>query len=1268
MIRITGQIRSTDSVQLDGNYGPYNTTQEAHESLSSLLPPQNKVGVTVGIKDNTTQTIEEYWYQGGTTEQHLVKKQSDGISPDMSFDQKLQAQANLNDTTASGDKMGYKVLQPETEDPTTTFDTQIAGLTNTIIEIRDVYDMKITPQEVTVQIAGNVSFGSSPNNYTVYYSDTPITVDSTHYIILRKGQYLLSKNNNVYSIAANLVSARIVFFTPGEYYIGSSANEAITYETVTPVNMPSDCTLRFNGGMLKNCVLVGNNTTIEAEGKVFDNVELCGTYANDTIKLSWFCNNGDDAADVITSLMYTKVASLFLDNPVIKISHPISITMPTKQQQYALRKRVFGLDGGMRKSNRTTIIPTDDYVIPSTDDYPRNAVFYFQNNEFSTELMPISTIFENISIEGSISGDYKFGYGIYLGRCFSGSIRRCQFYNIYISAIKITGTENVTIENCYSEYCGSFCLAYPQKVNEDNVLNLTVTAANHGLDENYPVSIIKFLKNYSVYSNYGIVAYIGSDAVIDNCSISYTSCYAIYIPSSERLLNLTNSYFEGCGGGNFWIDNATKRFTGNINGNTLCEHLAGSHYGEEGNNSITSGWGLLYGNNKRIRSIIHIAAPTPSVFEANNLQQINISGLNLSMNRTRTTIEDSKIDDTNVTGVGVDAIMSFNNVAVNLGNGYVGPGSGDYSGIPRYYMCLGVSGNAINADYAINRKVKIVLSSLPKQYAELNDWYHINRPSFINDRMSVVRLDKSETNYNEVTKVLPTLDDTSIESSDIVKVDLQELAPYDRTIDGVKYHSLSRLILDNGWYGISYVINNETVIPGDAGLSTDDELIFADLYLYNPTNNDITFYVKQKVRTTVVSIPIADISDIYFYCRFGSANSPLTVKAGEKLKATILLSKLSMANTSQFAKYLIADLFTSSNQLLVSCLYKYSANNTPSMSIDYNQQYDEYGRLIKGGSSSRPILTSNDEGFLYNDTDLGKTIKYKGLVVAETPTFDQNAGSGQGAGGTPKYIANPFTEDTYAYFTVNAKSDQTGIKLSFCKTDDSEENSIEILFTQADSYRYSYAWALNNIDYPYIRISSDSVGFWGSEYTISEANQEWMEVDGTALTSYSVDTTGIDSNITIDNDSASVDINKPYLAELTPTSGYTIDSASVEMDGNDITDMVLSADKSIIYIPAVVGDLVITATATNVIPLINYSIDTTGVDSNITIDNAATSVGVNEPYMAVLTPTSGYTIDTITVTMRGNDVTNLVLSTDKSVIYVPAVVGNIVITATVTSA
>lgn len=80
-----------------------------------------------------------------------------------------------------------------------------------------------------------------------------------------------------------------------------------------------------------------------------------------------------------------------------------------------------------------------------------------------------------------------------------------------------------------------------------------------------------------------------------------------------------------------------------------------------------------------------------------------------------------------------------------------------------------------------------------------------------------------------------------------------------------------------------------------------------------------------------------------------------------------------------------------------------------------------------------------------------------------------------------------------------------------------------------------------------------------------------------------------------------------------------------------------------------------------------YSIDVSGVDANISINNNTTSVNLNDSYLAALAPETGYTIDDVVITMGGNDVTNLVLSTDKSVIYIPAVVGNVVITATVTS-
>lgn len=53
-------------------YGPYATVAAAHAAL--LNAEQNVIGRTVGIQ--TGNTIEEYWYQGGTEQANLVKKQT----------------------------------------------------------------------------------------------------------------------------------------------------------------------------------------------------------------------------------------------------------------------------------------------------------------------------------------------------------------------------------------------------------------------------------------------------------------------------------------------------------------------------------------------------------------------------------------------------------------------------------------------------------------------------------------------------------------------------------------------------------------------------------------------------------------------------------------------------------------------------------------------------------------------------------------------------------------------------------------------------------------------------------------------------------------------------------------------------------------------------------------------------------------------------------------------------------------------------------------
>lgn len=66
--------------------------------------------------------------------------------------------------------------------------------------------------------------------------------------------------------------------------------------------------------------------------------------------------------------------------------------------------------------------------------------------------------------------------------------------------------------------------------------------------------------------------------------------------------------------------------------------------------------------------------------------------------------------------------------------------------------------------------------------------------------------------------------------------------------------------------------------------------------------------------------------------------------------------------------------------------------------------------------------------------------------------------------------------------------------------------------------------------------------------------------------------------------------------------------------------------------------------------------------SQVSSSNTATTVGYGESYTATLTASTGYTLNTVTVTMGGVDVTSTTYS--SGTVSIPSVTGNIVITAT----
>lgn len=71
--------------------------------------------------------------------------------------------------------------------------------------------------------------------------------------------------------------------------------------------------------------------------------------------------------------------------------------------------------------------------------------------------------------------------------------------------------------------------------------------------------------------------------------------------------------------------------------------------------------------------------------------------------------------------------------------------------------------------------------------------------------------------------------------------------------------------------------------------------------------------------------------------------------------------------------------------------------------------------------------------------------------------------------------------------------------------------------------------------------------------------------------------------------------------------------------------------------------------------------------TNVVNSNSATQVADGRSYMAVLSPSSGYTIDSVTVTMGGTDVTSTAYASSNHSIVIDDVTGNIVITATATA-
>ena len=147
------------------------------------------------------------------------------------------------------------------------------------------------------------------------------------------------------------------------------------------------------------------------------------------------------------------------------------------------------------------------------------------------------------------------------------------------------------------------------------------------------------------------------------------------------------------------------------------------------------------------------------------------------------------------------------------------------------------------------------------------------------------------------------------------------------------------------------------------------------------------------------------------------------------------------------------------------------------------------------------------------------------------------------------------------------------------------------------------------------------------------------------------------TNVSASNATATVENGGSYTTTLSASIGFTLASVTVTMGGIDITTAAYDSNTGAITVPVVTGDIVITASAIANARSVTYAL------TNAASSNTASIVNDGDSYTTILSANSGYALSSVTVTMGGIDITDSVYSAGTGTVSIPAVTGNVVITA-----
>lgn len=207
-----------------------------------------------------------------------------------------QKQDVISDLSEIRQNASNAYQKPSTGIPETDLDSQVQQKLNT--EGSSIFNSEVEATNTQrSQALANVS------NQEAGYDDStpPIFTGKMGYVVLQPEK----QGDATTTFAAQIADKPNTIFEIRDVYDCGG-----TVETPVSVALPDNCTLKFNGGMLKNCTLSANTPIVvenPSDKQIFSNVDASQRITMSSVKTSWFGNTTSEIKKGLDMLIYSAV-------------------------------------------------------------------------------------------------------------------------------------------------------------------------------------------------------------------------------------------------------------------------------------------------------------------------------------------------------------------------------------------------------------------------------------------------------------------------------------------------------------------------------------------------------------------------------------------------------------------------------------------------------------------------------------------------------------------------------------------------------------------------------------------------------------------------------------------------------------------------------------------------------------------------------------------------------------------------------------------------